>query len=323
MFYSTKGLTWFLAASLITTGWGLAGRPGQAVTEGYSGIYPHHSSEITPTLLAGRLRLNLGVRPSRYRVGGFRRSGSASSCVEDGGMLQAIVPPTQLEEALANTEASDTSTDAITADEAEKILDASRAVDLTLSAKPTFFVYVPQLDETHMARFVLMETIEPENADGTSNDFTESEVYSTQFEVGPEGGIVGVALPPSAPDLQVDTTYHWYFVVECDVASNEDNPLVDSWLTRISGNPPASNQDRWQKVQYYLDESLWQDAVALSGQAWYSDRMSSETQQLWQDLMAAADLNQFAETPIVKIVQNPPEEDLLVSPGNASSAAPN
>lgn len=319
MLHATKGLTWFLAGALVTSGWGLVGRPGQAVTGNFAGINPHHSSEVAPTLLAGRLRLNLGVRPSRYRVGGFRRSGSTSSCVDDGGMLQAIVPPTQLEEALANAEGSEMSPDAINAAEAEKILDASRAVDLTLSAKPTFFVYVPQLDESHMARFVLMEAIEPEDGDSINSDFTESEVYSTELEVGPEAGIVGVALPPSAPDLSVDKTYHWYFVVECDTASNEDNPLVDSWLTRISSNPPAPTQDLWQKVQYYLDESLWQDAVALSGQALYGDRMDSEVQQLWQDLMAAADLSQFADTPIVNIVQNPPEEAQQVSPGDASS----
>jgi hypothetical protein len=149
------------------------------------------------TLMARSRRLNfrVGVRPSRYRVGGFSRSGA--SCGTQSPT--ALVPPVQAQEKVAS--------DKIT-------------VDKTTSERPTFFVYLPSLD-SQTAQFTLQ------------NEARDKQLYSVTFKLTGKPGVVGISLPDSKPALQVGQKYFWQVAVGCDPDDSANVMAIGSWVERV------------------------------------------------------------------------------------------
>ncbi len=157
-------------------------------------------------LIARRQRLNfrVGVRPSRYRMGGFSR---AASCGEQQ-LLTALVPPPHTKEKLASNETT---------------------VDKTATDRPTFFVHLPAVPNG-TAQFTL------QNEAGTE------QLHSVKFNVPSKPGIVGIALPPSSKALQVGQKYVWQVAVACDPDDPSSNIVVSSWVERVK--PLASSGEQ-------------------------------------------------------------------------------
>ncbi|MDX2100076.1 MAG: DUF928 domain-containing protein [Leptolyngbyaceae cyanobacterium bins.59] len=152
-----------------------------------------------------RLRFRVGVRPSRYRLGGFSR---AASCGEQQS-LTALVPPPQAQEGLPNEHAT---------------------VDKTSNERPTFFVSLPSLPAT-TGQFTLQDEA------GTK------QLYNVKFQVTGKPGIVGIVLPNSSPALQVGQKYLWQVAVACEPDDPASNIIVSSWIERVNV-PTVSGADR-------------------------------------------------------------------------------
>lgn len=140
----------------------------------------------------------VGVRPSLYRIGGFSRSASCPSLAK----VIAFVPPPRSE---------------------EKIGTQDRAVDITASGHPTFWVYVSGLPQNTEVKFTL------EDKDVTVKD---REIYNTKFSLSEKTGILGVQLPKTKPELKVGRTYLWQMLIKCDRASA--SLKVGSWVQRLN-----------------------------------------------------------------------------------------
>lgn len=208
-----------------------------------------------------RLSFRVGVRPSRYRVGGFSRS---AACGSDQ-TLMALVPPTQQQERLPNGQAT---------------------VDKTASAHPTFFVHLPALPGK-TALFTL------QNEAGTGND-----LYRVKFALTSKPGVVGIALPASAPALQVGQKYLWQVAIACDPDDSASSIVVSSWVERV--NSPAAGDDR---VATLAEQGIWQDAVTLLALRRYQQPQDQSAAEDWATLMEDAGLPQFKQSEIVQIVQ--------------------
>lgn len=151
-----------------------------------------------------RLSFRVGVRPTRYRLGGFSRGGS---CTKAQAPV-ALVPPPQPQERLSRTQAT---------------------VDKTASDRPTFFVYLPNLPG-RKAHFTL------QNEAGTD------ELYNTRIDLPSQDGIVGIALPDKAPALQVGQKYLWQLALACDSDDPSNATIISGWIERV--NPPTTRGDR-------------------------------------------------------------------------------
>lgn len=276
MQYPRKGLSWLLSTSMMVSSLAVLGGPGLAAT----GISLPESRAIqnSPTPLIAGLRLRLGVRPSRYRVGGFRR---ADSCIkrDDTDQIMPIEPPLRPEEMDSRLEE-----------------DEQGAINIAQTGHPTFFTYIPELDDEFegMTEFngIFRLTEVTDNGD--------TEVYQTRFSLDKTGGIVGVKLPTSEAPLEEGKSYVWMFVLECSVEKPDSNPLFESWVQRtdLATTAPAGKADA---VAFYAENGIWQDAVGLLGNARYANGSDTEANQLWQQLMEAADLSEFAATPIMQL----------------------
>lgn len=173
-----------------------------------------------------RLKFRVGVRPSRYRMGGFSR---AASC-GDQKQLTALVPPPHSQEKVANNET---------------------VVDKTAADHPTFFVHLPAVPNG-TAQFTL------QNEAGTE------QLHSVKFNLPSKPGVVGIALPPTARALQVGQKYVWQVAVACDPDDASSNSVVSSWVERVKspGNQSAGDlaeQGIWQDAVTILAMQRYQN----------------------------------------------------------------
>ncbi|WP_008317326.1 DUF928 domain-containing protein [Leptolyngbya sp. PCC 6406] len=212
------------------------------------------------------LRLNLGSRPSRYRVGGFRRSGS---CLAEGQELVPLVPPLAREQA-----------------------DDIDPVDLTVSSSPTLWVHVPDLNGAKTAQFTLQDEL------GTH------ELVSAEFELSGQSGVVGIKTSSlGSEELQVGEIYYWQMAVECNVNTADGNPVVSGWISRttLAGVPVTGTPS--QQATFYAENGIWQDAVSTLATARYQDPANGTVSADWRSLMESAGLVEFSGAPVVQVVE--------------------
>lgn len=210
-----------------------------------------------------RLTFRTGVRASRYRVGGFSRSGATCSVTPAPA---ALVPPPQAQENVAKNQVT---------------------VDKTTSDRPTLFVYLPALaDKT--AQFTL------QNEKGTE------QLYSVEFKLSSKPGIVGITLPNSAPALQVGQKYFWQVAVACDPDEPSSLTVVSSWIERVKA---PSAPDTTHRLTALAEQGIWQDVVAQVAMQRYQTPGDRNSADDWASLMEDAGLPQFKQAEIVQIVK--------------------
>ncbi len=211
-------------------------------------------------LMANRLRnrgLRFHVRPSRYRYGGFVRG----SCPEGA---VPIVPVAE---------------------------DETRAPSyLTASARPTFFINVPELPDASGFIYVDDPTLSGHNP----------QLYKVAFDLNGQAGIVGIQMPKEAIPLEVGSKYRWRVAIDCSSAGVEGNTIVfkGGEIERVDDIQGTTEQ----RLEYYLQEGIWQETAEIVAKDRYRTPSIGNNED-WAVLMEESGLPQFANTPIVAIVE--------------------
>lgn len=211
-----------------------------------------------------RLNFRVGARPSRYRVGGFSRSGAG--CSKDQ-QPAALVPP-------ASQEGTDKSKAAV-------------AVDKTAVERPTFFVYMPAI-AAKSAQFTLQD------------ESGKQQLHSVEFQLTGKAGIVGITLPPSAPSLQVGQKYFWQVAVACDPDEPSDVTVVSSWVERVQVATAASGD----RLTVLAEQGVWQDVLTQLALQRYQAPADQAIAEDWSSLMEDAGLTQYKQAQVIQIVKN-------------------
>lgn len=236
--------------------------PQPALAAAHSQTNANQQSSLL--IARNRLRFRWGARSSRYRYSGFSRSGR---CLNEP--VTVLAPPTRPEEI---TETGDA------------------GVDLTVSAHPMVFAYVPQTTANTRAEFTL------QNEAGTE------QLYEAAFNLTGQAGIVGIQIPNSVTALQPGQNYVWYLAVQCSADRSED-VVIDSWITRTALTTPLSNDPQIRAFEL-ANAGIWQDAVSALALLRYSNNSNASVESDWSDLITSAGLpSNFATAPIVQIVQ--------------------
>lgn len=231
------------------------------------------ASPAAQPLRLAQLRFTVpNIRPSRRRTAGFSRG---TSCIAPG----QSVPFT----ALTPKSASGGPSEPI----------GEIPVELTVSDRPTFFVYIPK---TTAASAELILT----NDSGTEF-LTQSSIPLTG-----EAGVVGITLPPQV-NLQENQTYQWSIALVCDPDDPSSNLLVDGWVERrpLDRNlaaqlAAASPSDR---PALYASAGLWQDTLAAIATLRFATPRDPRVTADWESLLNSVNLGQFTQTSIVQIAQ--------------------
>lgn len=211
------------------------------------------------------------------RVGGGTRGG----CTLGGNSLIALVPETNLA--------------------------------LTTTAYPTLFFYVPEMKESKMAEFVLL-------------DENEELVYESSFELAGQPGIVSFSLPNSEglSPLEVGKNYQWYFSIVCNPNDRAEDIAVDGWLQRVNSEPDLAfrlqNATLFDQASLYISENLWADALVTLAEARWQRPNDVMVAQEWKKLLQLIGLDTIAREPLLNYPQPVSRNESTVSrhPKNAS-----
>jgi len=163
----------------------------------------------------------------------------------------------------------------------------------TISAKPTFFYYLP---------VALDKTVQFELAD--ENDKT---VYKKSFRmVTSRAGIVSVSLDSdgNSPALEVGKNYQWYFTIKCNPKSYTDDVLVSGWINRTVLAPTVKTQldrspDRRAKLSIFAQQGLWYEYLATLAQLRIESPSDASLALKWSEVLSSVELGKIAREPLV------------------------
>jgi hypothetical protein len=131
------------------------------------------------------------------------------------------------------------------------LMPTRQNVDITISANPTFFIYVPQTT-AKQAEFVIV--------DEEGND-----IYVSQFNIPPEPGIMQVNLP-SDVSLEIGKYHTWMFSLNCNPKERAEDEFVQGLIMRTdisaeAKNSLANSSTPVEKAEIYASEKVWNETL--------------------------------------------------------------
>lgn len=165
---------------------------------------------------------------------------------------------------------------------------------LTISAYPTFFVYVPETGAQE-AEFILVDTI------------NNSVVYQTRVRLPKTPGVMSLNLPRRADvkGLQAQKNYRWTLALVCksqDGKENKDN-FVYGNIQRVS-RPDVERRVREASVRevpsIYAKEGFWHDLLASLAKLQRDNPNDAELTQSWAKLLSDVGLADVAKEPLIQ-----------------------
>lgn len=156
----------------------------------------------------------------------------------------------------------------------------------TLSATPTFFLYVPAgIDKT--IKFYLVDELEGET------------IYEAILTPPSSGGIVSFAMrKEGGKTLKEDRLYSWYFEIQVNLTESNLNPLVSGLIQRIAPSPElmtrlqaaVTDDDR---ARIYAVNGLWYDLIATAA------TLRSTNPLNWEAMLNSVGLVAIAQAPLI------------------------
>lgn len=156
---------------------------------------------------------------------------------------------------------------------------------LTWSARPTFWVYVPQ---TSAQQIVLSIK--------AGNQF-----HSQRFlPITETSGIIGIQAAEDAPPLEVGKTYQWAIVLVCGDRPSPNDPVVSAWVRRQQPTAQLNSQPVLQQAANYSDRGVWYDALTTLAQAKRSQPNDSALSETWTSFLMqpSVELDAIATEPL-------------------------
>jgi len=146
---------------------------------------------------------------------------------------------------------------------------------LTVAARPTFLVYVPET-EAKEAVFIL-------------KDKNEDYYYQETLPIEQTGGIIRIKLPETAEALTLGNSYSWSMILVPEGGLEPGSPGVKGTIKRVEATTTQSQAAQtWYDEVANLAEMRWEQP---------SDRTVAEK---WENLLASVGLQAIASKPILE-----------------------
>lgn len=221
--------------------------------------------------------------PSRGIPTGRRRGGtSRSDCPVLDKSLTALVPG---EEVIKNSSPKYTKPK-------HKLQESQAFLTPTISPYPTFWVYVPQLNNSaQIGEFILQNE---QNQD----------LYRSLINLPAKSGIIGIRLPQQAKyALKTGQKYHWYFKLYCGEQNNSQYLYVDAWMEKIAPDSLKVKQldiNHGDEYQVFINNNLWYEAVHILANQQLENRQKNE----WNKLLNLLNLSDLSNVEVLSFKAN-------------------
>jgi Domain of Unknown Function (DUF928) len=178
--------------------------------------------------------------------------------------------------------------------------NSNRAYDLTVSARPTLWFYLP--DRPHpntQLEFVLQ-------------DAADRYVYKTTFvQPNPHAGLLSLTVPEESSPLKAGAIYSWTLSIQCNPSHPSQISFVRGAIQRVAVEPfqaIAPNlsttlvlPDRAVVAKLYAQQGYWSDAITILAEALQSQPRNQPATQLWKDLLTRSGITDLLPPPSIAI----------------------
>lgn len=158
---------------------------------------------------------------------------------------------------------------------------------LTVSARPTFFVYIPETSAT-TAELVL-------------KDENDDNVYATTINLPGKSGIVSINFPATAKALEPGKTYRWYFDLVCNPSKRVF--LQRLMVQRVEASAALQRELATAKASdrpnIYARNGLWYDTLMALTATRNSAASDATFTANWKQLLEAVGLKAIADKPLI------------------------
>jgi hypothetical protein len=160
---------------------------------------------------------------------------------------------------------------------------------LTVSERPTFFVYVPKTTA--------------KEATFTLQDADRNLIYRTKVALSETGGVIRITVPETVKALEIDNDYRWVVEIHCIADLDPDNPFAEGWVRRTSVNANLAGKLETAKTSLeraiaYSQEGIWYEALANMADAVRSQPQDSTLIKSWEELLTSVGLQAIAKSPL-------------------------
>ncbi|MGD1804308.1 DUF928 domain-containing protein [Dapis sp. BLCC M126] len=183
-------------------------------------------------------------------------------------------------------------------------------IGLTLAEYPTFFVYLPGIEDLSEYLPAIEEIAEFWLADEAGT------IYKTELKLPNTNGIVMINLPEdgSIPPLAVGKVYQWGVELIPSVREEVydfDELLTSGWVKRIEISPNLLQElqnttpDNHPKV--YAEAGIWHETLDSLATLRQSNPNNSTFLTQWQDILESVGLENVANAPLLTDSNQPTE----------------
>jgi hypothetical protein len=162
----------------------------------------------------------------------------------------------------------------------------------TVSASPTFFVYIPK-SQAEKGDFVLV-------------DAKGKDVYVSTIDLPSQSSIISIPIPKTV-SLEVGQEYQWQFSINCSIENEEVSNYVQAKIRRTDVTPTLQinlNQAKsdLDKAKIYAQENIWQDTLMIAAQ------LRNSSPKEWQELLTSVGLEKINSVPFANSVLPSPNK---------------
>jgi hypothetical protein len=155
---------------------------------------------------------------------------------------------------------------------------------LTVSERPTFWMYLPQ---TSAKQVVL--SLQKEDASSHSQ---------WVFPVPSTAGVVGLQPPADAPPLKIGETYQWAVVLVCGDRPNPNDPAIAAWVQRVSPSQSIPQSTALDLAAWNGEQGLWYDMLTALGQGLRAKPTHPALTDVWTNVLKSEGLEMVALEPL-------------------------
>lgn len=159
----------------------------------------------------------------------------------------------------------------------------------TISERPTILVYLPATSAE-----TLMFSLKDEA--GRS-------IYETTVPVSAEAGVRAIALPATAPALEIGKNYQWFVALKVDGRLSPSTPYVDGWIQRIQPSAELAaalkQGDALKRATALGQDGVWYDCAAIVASLRANQPNNDSLLQQWSELLSSVDLGAIKQAPVL------------------------
>ncbi|MBD2021824.1 DUF928 domain-containing protein [Leptolyngbya sp. FACHB-36] len=163
------------------------------------------------------------------------------------------------------------------------------SISLTVSERPSFFVYVPR-SSAKTANLLLLS--------GDDRDV----VYEATLKLPATAGVMRIDLPNTAPALETGKRYHWFLTLTCNASLDASgDPFVEGWVERTAPTrslvKSVETMPLSDRPALYAESGIWHETLSSLSDLRRQAPLDTKLRSDWIELLNSVGLGTLANEP--------------------------